>query len=205
MDKHRLQHCPAHQRSFRGPKAGKLSFIETELAEYVLLNRRKGVKVTWSMIATKARVLATAYGVSHDKFRASRGWMNRFMTRQGLSDRDPNPAPMRYPLYSKLKGRKQYPLAQIGIACLVSVYFDDPAEFLDLNQESDYLESKVVNVVLSCTADGQKLPLYVAFKDRVTDISLFRSNVQVTTLHVLNCHDESRCAFGSPRPLPELI
>ncbi|KAG0420815.1 hypothetical protein HPB47_003275 [Ixodes persulcatus] len=182
LDKHRLQHCPATQRSFRGPKAGKLSFIETELAEYVIFNRRKGIKVNWSMIATKARVLATAYGVSHDKFRASRGWMNRFMARQGLSSRGPNPLPTRYPFFPSVRDKKRYSPSQVGIVCQMPLYFDEPAEFLDMDEACGYRNSDVVNVVLSCTADGQKLPLYIAFNRKsrdVSDVSLFRSDVQV--------------------------
>ncbi|EEC19078.1 transposon, putative [Ixodes scapularis] len=182
LDKHRLQHCPATQRSFRGPKAGKLSFIETELAEYVIFNRRKGIKVNWSMIATKARVLATAYGVSHDKFRASRGWMNRFMARQGLSSRGPNPLPTRYPFFPSVRDKKRYSPSQVGIVCQMPLYFDEPAEFLDMDEACGYRNSDVVNVVLSCTADGQKLPLYIGFNQKstdVSDVSLFRSDVQV--------------------------
>lgn len=180
LDKHRLQHCRSDQRSFRGPRAGRLSFIETELAAFVVASRKKGVKVTWSMIATKARVLATAYGVSQDKFCASRGWMNRFMTRQGLSVGGPKSiqAP-RYPVFSKHHTEK-LSLSQIGIGCQVALYFDKPADFLNVDDGScEYDSARVVNVVLSCTADGQKLPLYVGFKENVQDISLFPSNVHV--------------------------
>lgn len=180
LDKHRLQHCRSDQRSFRGPKAGRLSFIETELAAFVVAKRKQGVKVTWSTIATKARVLATAYGVSQDKFRASRGWMYRFMARQGLTDGGCKsmPAP-RYPVFSKI-GTEKFSLSQIGIGCQVALYFDEPADFLSNEDEScDYDTSRVVNVVLSCTADGQKLPLYVGLKEDLQDASLFPSNVHV--------------------------
>uniref|UniRef100_G3MRL0 HTH CENPB-type domain-containing protein n=2 Tax=Amblyomma TaxID=6942 RepID=G3MRL0_AMBMU len=180
IDKHRLQHCRSDQRSFRGPKAGRLSFIETELAAFVVASRKKGVKVTWNMIATKARVLATAYGVSQDKFCASRGWMNRFMARQGLSDGCLRSMPLpRYPVFSKHRTEK-FSLSQIGIVCQVPIYFDDPADFLDVDDGCcEYDPSRVINVVLACTADGQKMPLYIGFKQDVQDLSLFPSNVHV--------------------------
>lgn len=180
LNKHRLQHCRSDQRSFRGPKAGRLSFIETELAAFVVAKRKKGVKVTWSMIATKARVLATAYGVSQDKFCASRGWMYRFMARQGLNDVgwQSMPAP-RYPVFSQSDTEK-FSLSQIGIARQVALYFDKPIEFLCSEDEScEYDAKRVVNVVLSCTADGQKLPLYVGLKKELQDTSLFPRNMHV--------------------------
>ncbi|KAL1422350.1 hypothetical protein MTO96_022224 [Rhipicephalus appendiculatus] len=188
LDKHRLQHCHSDQLSFRGPRSGRLSFIETELAAFVVASRKKGVKVTWSMIATKARVLATAYGVSQDKFCASRGWMNRFMTRQGLTvGATKRLLTPRYPVFSKYRTEK-FALSQIGIGCQVALYFDKPAEFLNVDdRDCEYESSRVVNVVLSCTADGQKLPLYVGFKETLQDISIFPSNVHVH--HVTDDND----------------
>ncbi|KAH6939049.1 hypothetical protein HPB50_015691 [Hyalomma asiaticum] len=147
LDKHRLQQCHSDQLSFRGPKAGRLSFIETELAAFVVASRKKGVKVTWSMIATKARVLATAYGVSQDKFCASRGWMNRFMTRQGLTEAGTKSLlTPRYPVFSKHRTEK-FSLSQIGIGCQVALYFDKPADFLNVDDRNCYYDSSRVRHV----------------------------------------------------------
>ncbi|KAL3224938.1 hypothetical protein MRX96_026322 [Rhipicephalus microplus] len=188
LDKHRLQHCRSDQISFRGPRSGKLSFIETELAAFVVASRKKGVKVTWSMVANKARVLATAYGVSQDTFCASRGWMKRFMTRQGLIvGATKSPLTPRYPVFTKNRTEK-FALSQIGIGCQVALYFDKPAEFLNVDDmDCEYESSRVVNIVLSCTADGQKLPLYVGLKESLQDISMFPSNVHVR--HVTDDND----------------
>ncbi|KAH7962257.1 hypothetical protein HPB52_015072 [Rhipicephalus sanguineus] len=190
LDKHRLQHCHSDQLSFRGPRSGRLSFIETELAAFVVASRKKGVKVTWNMIATKARVLATAYGVSQDKFCASRGWMKRFMTRQGLIvGGTKSLLTPRYPVFSKHRTEK-FALSQIGIGCQVALYFDKPADFLNVDYRNcDYESSRVVNVVLSCTADGQKLPLYVGLKEDLQDISIFPSNVH--TIWLSQCGPQS--------------
>lgn len=183
LNKHRLQRCRSDQRSFRGPKTGRLAFIETELAAFVVAKRKQGVKVSWSMIATKARMLATASGVAQDKFCASRGWMYRFMARQGLNDGGCKSMPAsRYPVFSKADTEK-FSLPEIGIACQVALYFDEPAEFLRSEDEScEYDASRVVNVVLSCTADGQKLPLYVGLNEKLQDTSLFPSNVHVRSI-----------------------
>lgn len=180
--KNRLKSCSANRQSFRGPKTGKLPFIETELAAYVRENRRKGKKVTWNMIATKARVLATACGVSQDRFRASRGWMTRFMSRHRLSSSRSLPTERYCSVYGGVCDTKSFALSNIAVVCHMVIYFDEPHEFVVADDFAEFVESNVVNVVLSCTADGQKLPPYIAFKQEIEDESLFRSNIQVCSI-----------------------
>jgi len=72
-------------RAFRGPKAGKCPALEDELLTYFEELRNDGIAVTHDMIQLRARELAKSHNISDNEFKASQGWLRRFMKRKGLS------------------------------------------------------------------------------------------------------------------------
>jgi hypothetical protein len=80
-----LQTTNKSRKAFRGPKSGNFPEIEDEILKYVRGLRSNGVGVSREMLHFKAREIATRQIISFSQFKVSRGWMCRFMKREGLS------------------------------------------------------------------------------------------------------------------------
>ena len=80
-----LRDTKSDSRAFRGPKAGKYRALEDELLTYCEDLRNDGIAVTHDMLQLRARELAKSHNISDNEFKASRGWLRRFMKRKGLS------------------------------------------------------------------------------------------------------------------------
>ncbi|KAH7981841.1 hypothetical protein HPB52_001260 [Rhipicephalus sanguineus] len=73
--------------AFRGPKQGKFPAVEEDLFKYVRELRSSGIAVSCEMLQFEARKIAQEKGVPAATFKASRGWVTRFMRRHQLSVR----------------------------------------------------------------------------------------------------------------------
>jgi hypothetical protein len=82
--KEALRNTKSDSRVFRGPKAGKYPALKDELLTYFEELRNEGIAVTHDMLQLRARELAKSHNIL-DEFKASRGWLWRFMKRKGLS------------------------------------------------------------------------------------------------------------------------
>lgn len=80
-----LAACSSSQKAFTGPQWGRHAELEEDLARYVNEVRNKYVAVTVEMIQMKARELARKHGISLAIFKASKGWVKRFMKRLRFS------------------------------------------------------------------------------------------------------------------------
>jgi hypothetical protein len=80
-----IKNAKIDSRAFRGPKVGKYSALEDELLTYFEELRNDGIAVTHDMLQLRAGELAKSHNVSDNEFKASRGWLQRFMKRKGLS------------------------------------------------------------------------------------------------------------------------
>jgi hypothetical protein len=76
-------------RAFRGPKTGKFPTLEEKLLKYFQETRSNGNAVSHKMLQFRARDIAQSLNISENEFKASRGWIDRFMKRKNLSVRTP--------------------------------------------------------------------------------------------------------------------
>lgn len=175
--------CSGLRRAFRGPTTGRHDALEKELRLYVEEERAKGLHVSCEDIQTKARQLALRGGIGRSAFKASRGWVQKFMRRNGLSLRRRTTICQRLPAeyeerlvafqryVIKLRQEHNYLLGQIGNADQTPVYFDMPSRTTvtakgakDVRLLTTGNEHTRFTVMLCCTADGWKLPPYIVFR-----------------------------------------
>lgn len=175
--------CSGQRKSFRGPKNGAFPEVERELTDFVREQRAAHLAVNIELLQAKAREIARDKGIQRADFKASKHWVSRFMRRAGFSLRRRTSISQKLPeSYEELlvafqkhviSLRKAVPfqLGQIGNADQTPVYLDMPSA-LTVHQKgsrqvivrSTGNEKTRVTVMLSCTADGRKLPPYVVFK-----------------------------------------
>ena len=179
-DKENLNEAPKQQKARRG-KSAKWPEMEEELLNWVKEKRQEGCAISTTSLRLKAKTIAKAAG--NEEFKASQGWAYRFMGRHGLSVRRRTHLSQRLPddIEAKtrsfqrfvIKKRKayDYPLASIGNADQTPLTFDLPRQTTvavkgskTINVSSTGHEKDRFTVMLSCTADGRKLPPYVVFK-----------------------------------------
>lgn len=72
-------------KSLHGPQRGRHAELEEDLAQYVNEVRSRCVTITVEMLQMKAREMAHEHGISRTVFKASKGWVKRFMNRAGFS------------------------------------------------------------------------------------------------------------------------
>ncbi|KAM7298529.1 pogo transposable element with KRAB domain [Ixodes scapularis] len=131
----------ATRKSFSGPQRGRHQRVGTEVASFIRAQRAAALPVTTETIQAKARELAKARGVPRTEFKASRGWLQRFMKRFGFSLRRQTSVCQKLPsdfeqkliefqryVIAKRK-EKGYLLGQIGNADQTPVYFDMPVAY----------------------------------------------------------------------------
>lgn len=80
-----LQNTKPGRRAFRGPKQGKFPAVEEELLKHVQQMRSSCLAVSCEMLQFEARKIAHEKGIPAAAFKASRGWVTRFMRRHQLS------------------------------------------------------------------------------------------------------------------------
>lgn len=79
-----LQNTNIKKRAFRG-KQCKYPDLEEELLRYVTEVRNDGFALTTDMLRMKALALARAKNIPAGDFKASAGWVRRFLKKKGLS------------------------------------------------------------------------------------------------------------------------
>lgn len=180
--KQRNDFMDSSRKAFRGPKRGRHPEVEPVVADFVKEQRSKRLAVTAEMIQAKAREVARHRGIPHGEFKASRGWVERFMKRAGFSLRRRTSVCQRLPadfeekLVSfqryvlKLRQEHGYMLSQIGNADQTPIYFDMPISWTvdsvgakDVKVRTTGIEKQRMTVMLACTADGKRLPPFIIF------------------------------------------
>uniref|UniRef100_A0ABI7Y6E8 HTH CENPB-type domain-containing protein n=1 Tax=Felis catus TaxID=9685 RepID=A0ABI7Y6E8_FELCA len=77
--------CKATTKCFTGPKKGRYPQVDEAVLCFVGEMRAKGLPVTRQAMRSKAGEIAKTLGIDETKFKATRGWCDRFMRRAGLS------------------------------------------------------------------------------------------------------------------------
>lgn len=84
-DRHSIFSCKATTKCFTGPKKGRYPQVDEAVLCFVSEMRAQGLPVTRQAMRLKAGEMARTLGVDETKFKATRGWCDRFMRRAGLS------------------------------------------------------------------------------------------------------------------------
>lgn len=77
--------CKAARKKFTGPRKGRHPEVDEEVLKFILERRKNGLRVTSDTIRSKANEVATAQGIPRQVFKASRGWVDRFLKRMNIS------------------------------------------------------------------------------------------------------------------------
>ncbi|CAI5770390.1 pogo transposable element with KRAB domain [Podarcis lilfordi] len=175
-----MQKADKSKHTFRG-HAAKWPQMDIAMKEWITKQRNKGFAVSTKMIIYEAKRIALEKGI-HD-FTGSPSWCYRFMKRCGLAMRTKTRTAQKMPeeYESKIlsfhkfvidaRKRNGFEIGQIGNMDEVPLTFDVPS-----NRTVDRKGAKTIavktsghekthyTVVLSCCADGTKLPPMLIFK-----------------------------------------
>ena len=77
--------CKQSQKKFTGLHKGRHLVVDCEVSEFVLERRKYGLPVTGDINREKANEVARAQNIQRHVFKASCGWVDRFMRRTGFS------------------------------------------------------------------------------------------------------------------------
>ena len=83
--KHLIFACKQSPKKFTGPRKGRHPEVDCEVLEFVLERRKNGLLVTGDTIREKVNEVARAWNIQRHMFKASCGWVDRFMRRNDLS------------------------------------------------------------------------------------------------------------------------
>lgn len=182
-EKEALFSCAATRKAFRGPRKGVFPELESSLTDFITERRRNCLTVTTEIVQVKARELARARGIPTCEFKASRGWVQRYMKRAGFSLRRRTSVAQKLPqdyeeklcsfqrYVINLRKKYDFLLGQIGNADETPIFFDMPSNHTITKKGDRQVtirttgnEKSRITVMLACTADGRKLPPYVVLK-----------------------------------------
>jgi hypothetical protein len=187
--------CQRTRKSFSGPKKGMYPELDAAVLSFFKELRGKGLPVTRDVLMLKAKEIARN---SNIQFKASRGWCDKFIRREGLSLRRRTTICQKLPKdyeeklvqYQRhvinLRHQRQYCLSQMGNADEVAVFFDMPRNYTlsekgqkQVTVKTTGYEKLRVTVMLSVTADGNKLPPYIILNRKTMPKETFCDGVIV--------------------------
>lgn len=84
-DRNSIFSCKATTKCFTGPKKGRYPQVDEAVLHFISEACAKGLPITRQAMQSKAGEIAKTLGIDETKFKATRGWCDRFMRRAGLS------------------------------------------------------------------------------------------------------------------------
>lgn len=138
LQREALFKCEPGRKGFRGPRCGRHTELEKKVAQFVIEQRNRLLGVSVELIQWKARDVAREMGIPRESFKASRGWAQKFMRRNGFSLRRTTSIRQKLPsdyeakllefqrYVIDLRRSSQMPLAHIGNADQTPVFLDMP-------------------------------------------------------------------------------
>lgn len=193
-----LRNTSANRKAFRGAKHGKFPEIDAGVLGYVREMRNNGCAISYDMVQAKARQIAREMKIDNKQFKASIGWVVRFMRRHNLSMRRRTSVCQKLPadytdkvlnFHKFLIQKRQktaYLLSQIGNADQTPVFFDMPRNSTIDDKGASSVRVKTTGneklrctAMLAITADGRKLPPYVIIKRKTLPKGKFPRGVHV--------------------------
>ncbi|KAK8758329.1 hypothetical protein V5799_004041 [Amblyomma americanum] len=192
-----LKNTSSKKSAFRG-KPCKFPELEEELLCYSMEVWNNGYALTTDMLRVRAQALARAKSIPHEDFKASAGWVPRFLKSKGLSFRRRTTLCQRLPpdytdkvlSFQKyvigLRREHNYIFSQIANADQTPVWFDCPESCtVELKGKKSVFvqttgaERQRCTVMLCVTADGRKLPHYVILKRKTIPKGVFPKGIVV--------------------------
>lgn len=169
--------------------------LENELLEWILETREKSLRVSRKMIKKKAIELFPGCTDSRNiNFRASNGWLDKFLKRNNLSQRrrttlaqkdpsDMNKKIATFIAYNSMI-RKKYKISDNNIIAMdeTSAWFDMPSSTtIDQKGKKSIIlkstghEKMHFTVTLAAKGDGTKLKPYITFKKAIREVRKMES------------------------------
>lgn len=198
LQREALFKCEPGRKGFRGPRCGRHTELEKKVAEFVIEQQNRLLGVSVELIQWKARDVAREMGIPRESFKASRGWAQKFMRRNGFSLRRTTSIRQKLPsdyeakllefqrYVIDLRRSSQMPLGHIGNADQTPVFLDMPMSRTvnetgapQVRIRTTGNEKTRLTVMLACLADGHKLPPYIIFRRKTIPKEPFPSNVIV--------------------------
>lgn len=198
LQRERLFMCEPGRKGFRGPRHGRYLELEQRVADFVIEQRNRLMAVSVELIQFKACDVARQMGIPRTEFKASRGWAQRFMRRNGFSLRRTTSIRQKLPqdfeekllefqrFVINLRRSSNMPLGHIGNADQTPVYLDMPVSRTvnsvgapEVRIRTTGNEKNRITVMLACLADGHKLPPYIIFRRKTVPKETFPRNVIV--------------------------
>ena len=166
--------------------AGRKAFypdIECQIFRWLERRREMGVRVTGKALKKEALRLHRSQDHGDHQFKASCGWLRRFMKRQNLSFRrathvaqknngildDRNQNFLRF--VTRIRRIRDYALGRIGNMDETPIWVDMPGDYTieqigkkTISMKSTGNEKSRITVMLCAMADGSKVPPMVLFK-----------------------------------------
>ena len=174
---------PATRRASGGGRKLRDAEVDQELFEWFSERRSNGARITGKALLKEAQHRFFTAGVV--TFKASRGWLQKWMKRHSVSTREKTTVAQRMPdhveekivsfhkFVIRMRKLREYSLSQIGNMDETAVYFDMPGNST-LHHKGDKTvilrttghEKDKVTVILAAMADGRKLPPVVVLKGK---------------------------------------
>ena len=152
--------CKQSWKKFTGPRRGRRLEVDNKVLEFVLEKQKNGLPMTGDIIRKKAIEVARALNIQRHVLKASRGWVDRFMRRDGLSLQHRIAICQKLPtnfeeklVYFEqhvimLRKRGNFLMGQIGNADQMPIWLDMPRNYT--------VEQKVVKQVQIQTSGCEK-------------------------------------------------
>ena len=171
-----------HLRSGSGRKLSYPKEVDEEIAEWILIRRDAHLPVSTELVKAKAKLLIKPH---NPQFRASKGWLEKFLSRHSLSMRARTSISQKLPaqLERKLESflnevrvlrvRHGYSPDMIINKDETPMYFDMVPEKTiskkgkkEVHVRSSGAEKRKLTVTLTCTGDGEMIPALAIFKGK---------------------------------------
>lgn len=194
-NKAKLQNMDRKRRAVRRGHASWPA-LENELHSWILNQRKSGLSVSTVRIRSQARIIATEMNI--ENFEGGATWCYRFMKRKKLCVRARTTVGQELPENWKEKAEdflkyvkekieeKNFSLKEIINMDEVPLCFDCPPNYTVDSRGKDSIsitttghEKSAFTVVLSCAADGTKLPPMIIFKRKTIPKEHFPKGIEV--------------------------
>ena len=175
--------CEASGIKFTGPKKGRFPEIDDAVFMFFQERCKTGLFVSYDLLREEAIKKARSLRIPHSCFKASKGWVIRFMRQMGLALRrrmmicqklpkDFEQKLLNYHWYiTKLRKTGNFLMGQMANTDETAIYLDmSPNYTLEQKGVKELLlkttgcEKLHLTVMLAATADGRKLPPLLILK-----------------------------------------
>ena len=200
--------CKQSWKKFTGHRKRGHPEVDHEVLQFVLEWRKNGLPVTGDIIREKANEVARARNIQRHVFKASRGWVDRFMRCNGLSLRRHTAICQKLPTDFEeklvnfqrhvimLQKTGNFLMGQIGNMDETPIWLDMLCNYTVEQKGTKQVpirtsgcENQHITVMLGTTVDGHKLPPFLIFKRKTPPRT--PKNAKLFPTDILMWHQEN--------------